>query len=99
GAAHTTDQDSAMRPVLGDGKPRVASFRIGFDPINARIVNLMGREIRDRHIRSLGQVSRMTLLDLRTEYAKLAALERNDETAKRYLGFIDRCLRQNPSRP
>ncbi len=39
GAVHVLHGRSVMRPNLADGRARMKSFRIGFDPINALIMN------------------------------------------------------------
>lgn len=50
GAAHTSDQSSVMRPVLGDRRSAAKSFRIGFDAPNTLVMSLMADEIRSRHL-------------------------------------------------
>ena len=39
GAVHVLHSRSVMRPNLADGRARMKKFRIGFDPINALIMN------------------------------------------------------------
>jgi hypothetical protein len=50
GAAHTSDQNSVMRPKLGDRRSTAKSFRIGFDAPNTLVINLIAEEMRTRHI-------------------------------------------------
>jgi hypothetical protein len=48
GASHTADNDSVMRPMLGDRRSHSLSFRIGFDPLNTLAMNLVSDELRAR---------------------------------------------------
>ena len=57
GAAHTPDDRSVMRPVLGDRRSRARSFRIGFDPSNALVMYLIGEELRSLRTGQLASAS------------------------------------------
>ncbi len=98
-AAHSNAADSVMRPVVGDGQARATSFRIAFDPFNAKIMRLAAREIRDRHVTKFQQMSTTTLVQLRTPYQELARRLPKDPTALRYLAVIDAILQQTPPLP
>ncbi len=95
-AAHSAAKTSVMRPVVGDGQARATSFRIGFDPINAKIIRLTGREMRDRHVERFEELSPSTLRQLRESYLALAKRLPADPTAARYLQAIDTLLQMQP---
>lgn len=88
GAAHSHSQDSAMRPVVGDGRARNTDFRIEFDPINARIVRLVGREMRDRHVRHFQALSPKTLRELLPLYEQLLRNSPQDPSSQRYVQVV-----------
>jgi hypothetical protein len=71
GCAHSPDQNSVMRPMLGDRRSRAVSFRIGFDPPNMVAMSLVAEELRVRKIRNLGDLSPATVLRLREIYAAI----------------------------
>jgi len=50
GAAHTSDQNSVMRPVLGDRRSASKAFRIGFDAPNTLIMSLIAEEMQTRQL-------------------------------------------------
>lgn len=88
GAAHSRDPNSAMRPVIGDGRARSGTFRIGFDPVNAKIVQLVGTEVSALGIRRFQQLSDVTRRRLIGEYQTLASELPSDPAAKRFLEFV-----------
>ena len=50
GAAHTSDQSSVMRPILGDRRSASKAFRIGFDAPNTLVMSLIAEELQSRHL-------------------------------------------------
>lgn len=93
GAAHSTSPKSVMRPIVGDGQARVKSFEVGFDKENAAIINLIGREIRDRKIKRFEQISPRTLGRLDFHYRKLLREFPEDKTAARYVSVVGALLK------
>jgi hypothetical protein len=90
GAAHSPESVSVMRPILGDRQVRLKSFTIAVDPVNALVMNLVADDIRDRGIKSFGQISDTTAARLRVIYELLGEALPDDPAAKNYLGFLDR---------
>ena len=99
GAAHSSHPQSAMRPVLGDGRALVRGYQIGFDPQNARILQLVSKEIRERSIRRYWQLSEPTLKQLRKEYVQLAAQDKSDPAAPQFLRSVDAALQRKALEP
>ena len=93
GAAHSTSPNSVMRPVVGDGQARVRSFQIGFDKDNATIIDLIGREMRDRKIQRFEQLSPRTLTRLDGHYRRLQQQFPEDPTAERFVSVVDALLK------
>ncbi len=58
GAAHSPDSKSVMRPDISDRQSRARSFKIGFDTVNARILRIIGDELRKRPVGYLAQLHR-----------------------------------------
>jgi hypothetical protein len=98
GAAHSRDSRSAMRPVIGDGRARSPTYRIGFDPLNARIIQLVGSEVSVLGVRRFSQLSDVTRNRLRGDYESLARELPKDTAAKRFIQYLDR-LSANASSP
>ena len=96
GAAHSSDPYSAMRPVVGDGLARNPTFRIGFDPYNARIVQLVGTEVSALGVRRFGSLSQTTVDRLLLQYHQLAKELPKDPTAKRYIKYLESRRRKRP---
>ena len=92
GAAHCADQNSVMRTTLGDGRVRSKSFSIRLDSDNARVVRLVGREVRDLRVRQFNQLTPATRTELRRHYVNLQHGLPSDKTAERYIQLIDRTL-------
>jgi hypothetical protein len=90
GAAHSPESVSVMRPILGDRQVRLKSFTIAVDPVNALVMNLVADDIRDRGIKSFGQISDTTAARLRVIYEVLSKALPDDPAAKNYVGFLDR---------
>jgi hypothetical protein len=72
GAAHTADQNSVMRPKLGDRRSTAKSFRIGFDAYNTLVINLIAEEMRTRHIWHASVLSPEAKTAVRGAYMALA---------------------------
>ncbi len=94
GAAHSSHPQSAMRPVLGDGQALVRGFQIGFDEENAKILQLVSKEIRERSARHFLQFTEPTLRELRVHYAALREQQPKDPTAKRFSQIVDAVLQR-----
>jgi hypothetical protein len=92
GAAHSPEPDSVMRPMLGDRKARLTSFRLGFDPVNALVAYLVTEEIRLNDVRSFAELSIPTKTRLRQIYAELARAQPDDPVATTYRDFLDQLL-------
>lgn len=95
GAAHSRSLSSVMRPVVGDGQARSMNFQIGFDPINARIVQLVGNEISVLGARRIAQLSQVTRERLKGDYALLVQELPQDPAAN----TMQKYLEQFPSGP
>ncbi len=72
GAAHSGDQNSVMRPKLGDRRSTAKSFRIGFDAFNTLVINLVAEELRTRHIWHPTMLSPEAKIAVRGAYMVLA---------------------------
>ena len=93
GAAHSPDQRSVMRPILGDGQSRARSFQIRLDPANAKIVRLVSREMATRNVRTIHRLGLQTRLQVRDLYAQIARAFPEDEVAGRYVLVLDRSIK------
>lgn len=91
-AGHSGDPNSAMRPVVGDGKARSAQFKIGFDRPNAAILRIVGQELRDGGVDRFQELSPRTLLHIRKSYLQLNRELPKDPVAIHYLKVIERLL-------
>ncbi|MHB1037417.1 MAG: matrixin family metalloprotease [Pirellulales bacterium] len=89
GAVHSPEQDSVMRPMLGDRQSRSRGFRIGFDPVNTLAMNLLTEEIRDRNVSNLAQMTWAGKSRLRAIYAEVAKTLPSDPAAGEYLKIVD----------
>ena len=94
GAAHSGRSDSVMRPVLGDHQSRERSFRILLDAQNATIIRLVSREMIDRRVKSMDQLTLPTKIRLRNEYLALARDFPRDPVARRYALYLDQSIRK-----
>ena len=77
---------------IGDGRARAKSFRIGFDPSNARVIRLVAREMSSRRVRSFIMLSDATKMKMREQYAALAKELPKDPVAPKYIQIIDKTL-------
>ena len=92
GAAHSTSENSVMRPVVGDGRARSRAFPIAFDPSNAEVLRLVGNDLRFGRVRRFQDLSPRTLERLRPHYQALANENKRDVTADRFLFMVDALL-------
>lgn len=88
GAAHSSDVNSVMRPVVGDGRANGKTFRIGFDPANAKIIRLIGNEVTYLKVRKYADLSDTTKAKIMAEYIRLARELPKDPAAKRYIELL-----------
>lgn len=95
GAAHSPDQTSVMRPILGDGQSRARSFQIKLDAPNARIVSIVSGEMANRNVRSLHQMSLPARAQVRELYAGIARAFPEDEVAGRFVNVLDRSIKHS----
>ena len=98
GAAHSGQQTSVMRPVVGDGQARSKRFQIQFDPHNAEILRIVGGSMRDSRARGFHQLPKNILKKLRPHYAALAQELPRDPAAPRFLFQVDTLLGKGPRR-
>ena len=89
GAAHSAEDQSVMRPDIGDRKARARSFRIGFDARNTLALYLVGEELRTRPLLQLCQLPKATKVVLRGVYRSLAPDLPSDTSAPHYLALLD----------
>jgi predicted Zn-dependent protease len=89
GATHSAAADSVMRPVLGDRKSRLVKFEIRFDDVNARIIKVVGDELREKRIRRLADVSPMAKQQLRAAYDELGKGLPQDPATKRMVQLLE----------
>lgn len=91
GAVHSPDPTSVMRPILADNRAIERDFRIGFDPVNVLIINLVSEEIRANGTDSIRGMSSGTRTRLSQIYAKLAQQMPGDNSAQQFqfqLGMV-----------
>jgi hypothetical protein len=84
GAVHSPEGDSVMRPNLGDGKSPAKAFRIGFDPANALVMNLMV-EARAQGAKNLTGIAPTTRGRLTEIYSEMGKTLPQDESASKYI--------------
>jgi hypothetical protein len=89
GAVHSPEQDSVMRPVLGDKQARDVGFRIGFDPVNTLAMCLVSESLRGRSVGRIADLDLPTQLELRKVYAEMASIDPREASAKQYVGILD----------
>jgi hypothetical protein len=77
-----------MRPVLGDKQAGRTAFRIGFDPVNALVIAMVGEEMRRRNVTRLADLSNETRRRLREIYTELARSVPNDPAGQHYVQLM-----------
>lgn len=85
GCAHSPEQDSVMRPVLGDRVARLKDFIIGFDPLNTIAMWLIAEEMRLGRVHHMAGLSLTTRGELAEIYDALAKGLPKDPAAPVYL--------------
>lgn len=85
GAAHSPEQDSVMRPVLGNRQAVRVDFHVRFDPVNTLIIAMVAEELRRRKIQQLSQMSEGTKKRLRQIYGALGPTLPQDPAAQQVL--------------
>ena len=93
GAVHSSDPLSVMRPTLG----AVTDGKIGFDRENARVIRLVASDMIDLRAKRFHQLSTDTKKQLRQHYQRLAQQLPQDDSASRYLQFVERALQFAPA--
>jgi hypothetical protein len=88
GACHSPEDDSVMRPKLGDGRVNRRSFRLGFDPINTLVMNLVAEELARRPVRGLAELSAPTRRRLLDIFASLSRAIPDDPAAPFYVRLL-----------
>jgi hypothetical protein len=88
GAAHSPEQESIMRPVLGDNKSTRTNFRIQFDPVNTLAIAIISEEMRRRHITKVGELEPDTRKRLGQIYTELAHAIPDDPAAFVYAQLV-----------
>lgn len=87
GAVHVPSDRSVMFPKTRPDLVRGRHFRVGFDPLNALILNCTAEELL-RGKRSTGDFSRETTRVLQTAYRAAAALPGTDATPNQALALV-----------
>ncbi|MBN1911928.1 MAG: matrixin family metalloprotease [Pirellulales bacterium] len=95
GATHSADPTSVMRPLVGDGKARLRSFRIGFDAPNTLAMYVFCEQLRGGKARSLHQFSPASRELLGRIYAELGKELPDDTAAAKYSEFLHRASQIN----
>jgi hypothetical protein len=88
GAAHSGDPGSVMRPKLGDRQSHLASFRIGFDPLNTLAINLVSDELRARAYHGFPFMPLDTRRELQRIYLLLGKQVPKDPAADQYIEML-----------
>ena len=81
GAAAVADDHSVMGLKFPRGIEKLRQQGLGFDPVNALVMNLLCEEIRTRDPRSLGEVPQGTRKHLQAIYTQMAR-DRSSEAAR-----------------
>ena len=89
GAAHSDRKTSVMRAILGDGQARSRRFEISLDPQNARIVQLVAREVSHLDVRFFADLTRQTKIEIGEQYAELISKLPRDPIAARLLKLVE----------
>jgi hypothetical protein len=88
GAVHSPEQNSVMRPVLGDRYARSTRFRIVFDPLNTMAMSLVSQALVTQPDLRFGQLPPTTQDELRRLYIDLARARPDDPAAPIYLRML-----------
>ena len=88
GAGHSPEAESVMRPKLGDGRATLRAFRIGLDPVNALVCNLVAEEMARRPVRSFAELSPETRSRLIDIFSTLARAMPDDPAALHFVRLL-----------
>jgi hypothetical protein len=88
GATHSPEPVTVMRPKVGDGRSRVKGYRIGYDPLNTLIMNLVAEDAAPRRAGSLTQLAPATRQRLAQIYREVQRAYPDDATAPKYLTIL-----------
>ncbi len=99
GAAHSADDNSAMRPKMTDRRARARSYRITFDPLNTLAMSLVAEEIRLHEAHSFLQFRPATHAKLRSLYATMAKALPDDKAAARFVAAMDKLAEARETHP
>lgn len=99
GAAHSADDNSAMRPKMTDRRARARSFRITFDPLNTLAMSLVAEEIRLHEAHSFLQFRPATHAKLRSLYATMAKALPDDKATARFVAAMDKLAEARETHP
>jgi hypothetical protein len=88
GASHSPERTSVMRPVLGDKQAGRSAFRIGFDPVNALVIAMVGEDMRRRNAVRLADLSNDTKRRLRQIYTELSRSLPDDPAGQHYVQLM-----------
>ncbi|HJT36152.1 MAG TPA: hypothetical protein VJ783_29290 [Pirellulales bacterium] len=89
GAAHSPEPDSVMRLVLADGQPHVRGRRLRIDPLNTLAIGMVGQELAERSITSIGDATPPVRQRLTELYGVLARAVPQDNTAPQLLSWLE----------
>ncbi len=85
GAAHSPEQNTVMRTILGDRQARATRFRVVFDPLNTMAMCLVSQELAKRPEVRFHRLTPSTQSELRMIYVDLARAIPNDPAAPQFL--------------
>jgi hypothetical protein len=88
GAAHSPEQQSVMRPVLGDNRAGRSDYRIQFDPVNALTMAMVTEELRRASISNVSQLQYATRRRLQQIYLELARSMPEDPAGSQYAALM-----------
>jgi hypothetical protein len=90
GGVPSPDPFSAMRSKLGDGKAIHAKFKIGFDPLNGLVLNLVADELRKGPAKKLADWPDETQVRLARLYATISAATPDESLNDEVMALLDR---------
>ncbi|MEM6798091.1 MAG: M12 family metallo-peptidase [Planctomycetota bacterium] len=97
GATHSPEQNSVMRPILGDRQARRKAFTVRFDPVNALIMAMVAEEVRRRGITSFTEMSNGTRSRMAQIYGVMQSAMPEDPSSQRFVQLTN--LRGRSERP
>jgi hypothetical protein len=88
GASHSPEQNSVMRPVLGNRQAVRVGFQVRFDPVNALIIGMVGEEIGRHKVQRWSQLTSGTKDRLRQIYGALSQTLPTDPAAGAFIRSV-----------